>query len=96
MDSSLSMRARGYGTARRTSFSLYRFTTGTALALGSVLLTAGGTAALSLSGAGGFRFYPEISEISAGAADIALYAVFLVFCLLPSGVVIRSRIRNFK
>lgn len=94
MDSSLSMRARGYGTARRTSFSLYRFTGGTALALGSVLLTAGGAAALALSGAGGFRFYPEISGIPAGAADIALYAVFLAFCLLPSAVIIRGRIRT--
>lgn len=96
MDSSLSMRARGYGTARRTSFSLYRFNTGTALALVSVLLTAGGAAALSLSGAGGFRFYPEISGIPAETVDIALYAVFLAFCLLPSGVVIRNRIRIFR
>lgn len=96
MDSSLSMRARGYGTARRTSFSLYRFTGGTALALIAVMLTAGGTAALSFAGAGGFRFYPVISDIPTGAADIALYAVFLAFCLLPSAVIMRGMIRRIS
>lgn len=96
MDSSLSMKARGYGTARRTSFSLFRFTGSAALALGAVIITAGGTAALSLTGAGGFRFYPAVSEIPAGAADIALYAVFLAFCLLPSAVIISGRIRGIS
>lgn len=88
MDSSLSMRARGYGTTERTSFSLYRFNTGAALALAVVLLTAGTSAVLIFAGAGNFRYYPELSQLPMGAADIALYVSFLIFCLLPSAVII--------
>ena len=48
MDSALSMRARGYGTARRTSFSLYRFTGGTAAALAVTVFLGAGCAALGI------------------------------------------------
>lgn len=50
MDSALSMRARGYGTARRTSFSLYRFTGGTAAALAVTVFLGAVCAALMISG----------------------------------------------
>lgn len=87
MDSALSMRARGYGTARRTSFSLYRFTGGTAAELGVTALLSGGCAALMLSGAGAFWFYPAVSEIPARFADILLYCAAGALFLLPSAVV---------
>lgn len=89
MDSALSMRARGYGTARRTSFSLYRFTGGTAAALSAVVLLSAGCIVLMVFGAGGFWFYPALSEIRTGAMDILLYCGFGAFCLLPSAVVVR-------
>lgn len=87
MDSALSMRARGYGTARRTSFSVYRFSRGTAAALSAVLLIGGAAAVLKLFGAGGFSYYPRISGLSADAADIAFYICFGLYCLLPSAYI---------
>lgn len=94
MDSALSMRARGYGTSRRTSFSIYRFTGSTAIYLCSVLFIGGACADLMISGAGRFWFYPAISDIPHGAADIALHCGFAVFCTLPSVVIIADMIRQ--
>lgn len=99
MDSALSMRARGYGTSRRTSFSVYRFTGSTAAALFSVIILGGACAALMLSGAGRFWFYPAISDIPGSASDIALHCVFALFCAIPSGVIVTDMIRqhfNYK
>lgn len=92
MDSALSMRARGYGTARRTSFSLYRFTVGTAAALGVAALLSGGCIALMISGAGAFWFYPAASEIPARIPDILLYCASGTLFLLPSAVAVHERI----
>lgn len=94
MDSALSMKARGYGTAKRTSFSLYRFTPGTVSALAAVVLSGGISLALVISGAGEFYFYPALSDIPADLTDIALYCGFGAMCLMPSGVISFERIRD--
>lgn len=93
MDSALSMRARGYGTARRTSFSLYRFTGGTAAALAVTVFLGAVCAALMISGAGAFWFYPAVSGIRMRLPDILLYCVSGVFFLLPSAVVLRENVQ---
>lgn len=91
MDSALSMKARGYGCAKRTGFSLYRLTAGALLSLFTVVLLGGLTLAAIICGAGKFYYYPALSELPAGAADIVLYSVFGAFCLLPSAVFLRRR-----
>mgnify|MGYP006889820997 FL=1 len=93
MDSALSMRARGYGTARRTSFSLYRFTGGTAAALAVTVFLGAVCAALMISGAGAFWFYPAVSGIRMRLPDILLYCVSGVFFLLPSAVVLWENVQ---
>lgn len=93
MDSALSMRARGYGTSRRTSYSLYRFTCGTSAAMAAVVLPGGLSAALVISGAGRFYFYPALSELHARPAEIALYCGFGTLCLIPSSVILWEKFR---
>lgn len=93
MDSALSMRARGYGTSRRSSYSLYRFTPWTAAALALVVLLGGTCAALAAVGAGEFYFYPALSQLRFRPADTALYCGFGALCLLPSAVILRENIR---
>ena len=93
MDSALSMRARGYGTARRTSFSLYRFTGGTAAVLAVTVFLGAVCAVLMISGAGAFWFYPAVSGIRMRLPDILLYCVSGVFFLLPSAVVLRENVQ---
>ncbi len=88
MTSADSMKARGYGSAKRTSYSLYRFGRRELAQLISVMLTAGAAVILLIMGGGGFDCYPRISELSADLSDIVLYAAFGVLCLLPSAVVI--------
>lgn len=93
MDSALSMRARGYGTARRTSYSLYRFNGRTATALSITVILGGMCAVLMLSGSGRFWFYPALSKLGLRAADIVLYCGFGMLCLLPTLVIILERFR---
>jgi len=94
MDSAMSMKARGYGTVRRTSFSLYRFTGKTAAALSLTAILSGGCAALLITGAGKQYYYPALSEIPAGTADILLYSAFAALCLMPSAVIIYNKGRK--
>lgn len=92
MDSALSMKARGYGTSPRTSFSIYRFTEYTAVSMAAVLAAAGISLALRVAGTGEYYFYPALSDIPFGAADIAMYCAFAALCLLPSAVIIYRNI----
>lgn len=92
MDSALSMKARGYGTSPRTSFSIYRFTEYTAVSMAAVLSAAGISLALRVAGAGEYYFYPALSDIPCGAADIAMYCAFAALCLLPSAVILYRNI----
>lgn len=94
MDSAMSMKARGYGTVRRTSFSLYRFTGKTAAALSLTAILSGGCAALLIMGAGKQYYYPALSEIPTGTADILMYSAFAALCLMPSAVIIYSKVRK--
>lgn len=94
MDSAMSMKARGYGIVRRTSFSLYRFTGKTAAALLLTAILSGGCAALLIMGAGKQYYYPALSEIPTGTADILMYSAFAALCLMPSAVIIYSKVRK--
>lgn len=83
IDTSMSMKARGYGTGRRTSFSLFRFTLRdlifliTALALFAVTLIG-----IAL-GKTEFYYYPEITEIQADAGFIITCSAYFALAILP-------------
>ena len=79
-----SMKARGYGCTKRTSYSRYRFGARESLQLLSVAVLAVSAAALMICGAGAFECYPRLSEISLSPADIALYAAYGMLCALPT------------
>lgn len=93
MDSALSMKARGYGTARRTSFSLYRVTLRTILAMLAVGVLGVPCLVLILTGAGTFYFYPALSALPSDPADIALYCGFGALCVMPAAVVVWENVR---
>lgn len=96
MVSADSMRARGYGTAKRTSYSLYRFGLSEGLQLCAVVLLFAAAITLMCFGAGGFEFYPTLSEISAQPLDIALYAAFGTLCIMPSAAIIYEKIKRSR
>lgn len=84
MLSANSMSSRGYKSAKRTFYSLYRFTKRDLAALILIAISGGGALVLSIIGAGDFFFYPTLSQIPHSGADIALYCNFCLLCLLPA------------
>lgn len=96
MVSADSMRARGYGTARRTSYSLYRFGLPEGLQLGAITLLFAATVMLMCFGGGAFEFYPTLSDIAAQPIDIALYVTFGALCVMPSAAIIYEKIRRSR
>ncbi len=96
MVSADSMRARGYGTAKRTSYSLYRFGFPEGAALAAIIVLSAVAAALMCAGAADFEFYPALTPLHSGTADIVLYAVFGALCLMPSAAIIYEKIRRSR
>lgn len=94
MSSADSMKARGYGSAKRTSFSLYRMGRAEISVLITVVLLFAASVALTFVGAGEYYYYPALSEISFSAEDILLYIMFGVLCLLPSVAVLYEKIKR--
>lgn len=79
-----SMEARGYGTHRRTSFSIFRFTAFDAVILCvSSLLTAAVITAAYL-GETDFTFYPALSKITYSLPAIAAYVSYGILSFLPA------------
>lgn len=88
-----SMRARGYGTGRRTFYSRYSFCARDAAALAAVAVCGGVSAALMLCGCGRFEYYPTISGVVLSAGNIALYSLFGALCFMPSAVAVGEKLR---
>ena len=87
------MRARGYGSGKRTFCSRYRFGLRDGTSLAAALAPTAVCAAMSAAGAGRFFYYPAISALKLTAEDAVLYAAFGVLCLTPSAAIITE---NFK
>lgn len=78
-----SMKARGYGSGKRTFFSLYRLSAQDKAGLALVLLFGAGTALAAALGAGKFLCYPALSRIPADPFSLAMYAMFAGLCTCP-------------
>ena len=85
-----SMKARGYGCTKRSSFMIYRFTARDTALLAAELILLAAMLFFALKGAFTAEYTPvmEIAPVSgAGAAGFALYALYM---LLPSIIDIRE------
>lgn len=78
-----SMKARGYGLRRRTTFHLFRFESGDRKFMLLLLLLGGSCIAGRCLGYGTVEFYPRMDSIVNGAGDILFYLVFMAFMWLP-------------
>lgn len=86
-----SMTARGYGTHKRTHFSVFRFTLQDGLMLAaSILLLV--ISAVGISTAG-FEFYPEISCSQASYIAALGYISYGILCVLPSVINFKEALR---
>lgn len=80
-----SMRSRGFGSDRRTIFSIYRFHIRDAVALGIMAVLAAVFLAGGLTGSLQIEFYPTVTLPDAGFRIPALLG-YSALLLLPSGI----------
>ena len=78
-----SMKARGYGLRKRTTFHLFRFESGDYKFMLLLLLLGGSCIIGRCLGYGTMEFYPRMDSLVNGAGDILFYLVFLVLMWLP-------------
>jgi len=86
-----SMTARGYGTGRRTAFSIYRFVRGDIIfILVNLLLLAVCVTGLA-TGAVDYSFYPSADRIPCSPLAAAVYASYGILVLLP--IIIEAEVK---
>ncbi|MDO4262116.1 MAG: energy-coupling factor transporter transmembrane component T [Eubacteriales bacterium] len=79
-----SMKARGYGLRRRTTFHLFHFETRDACFLAGLLALAGACVIARSFGHGYMEFYPRMDAVITGDSGIVLYVLFALLAFLPA------------
>jgi energy-coupling factor transport system permease protein len=88
-----SMAARGYGSGKRTSFAIFRFSARDIATLALTLLLFALTVASLATGALDFEFYPTLSPISTGVWSVIGYISYGMLVLLPTFAEMEERAR---
>lgn len=78
-----SMKSRGYGTGRRTSFSVFTFHKWDRMALVCILLLGGYLFTGTLMGGMEFHFFPSMKGADISLYSISLFAAYLLLCMCP-------------
>lgn len=81
-----SMTARGYGTAKRSTYSIYKLDLQDKLVL--LVLACSGLITLLfwLQGHGNLEIYPRMKEMEFGWQEVIMYGSFCLFVLIPAGL----------
>ena len=79
-----SMKARGYGVRRRTTFHLFVFDTRDAFIFGLLLSLTMICALARVFGHGAMEYYPRMDAIFTGPSGWMLYTVFGILAFLPT------------
>lgn len=79
-----SMKARGYGLKRRTTFHLFHFDSRDFRFLCGVLMLFGACVIARAFGHGHMEFYPRMDAIITGESGLVLYILFGVLAFLPA------------
>ncbi len=83
METSASMRARGYGMKGRTNFSLFRFYAKDATLLTVCIVLLGITVVGVGTGETAFSYYPRLDGLNLSVTSIVIYAAFGILAFLP-------------
>lgn len=79
-----SMKARGYGLKRRTTFHLFHFDSRDARFLTGILILGGMCIIARAFGHGTMEFYPRMDVVITGESGIFMYCIFAVLVCLPT------------
>lgn len=88
-----SMRARGYGTARRTSFRIYRMTALDWLLLAVLAVLAAGVIAAAATGAVAAVFTPQLHITPVAGRYIPGFAAYCAYLLIPTALHIKEALQ---
>lgn len=88
-----SMKARGYGIRRRTTFHLFVFDSRDQRFLLGILLLAGFLCAGRMAGLGTMEFYPRMDPLIQGMGGCVLFLLFTVLALLPGILEMKEAVR---
>lgn len=83
VDTSDSMRARGYGLPKRSAFSIFRFTPRDWWVLVATLVLSGYIIVGYIFDAMYFNFYPMIIYNSASVYSVSVAAAYFILCFMP-------------
>lgn len=83
VDTADSMKSRGYGSGRRTAYSIYRWTERDKTALAFLIFCGIFLLAGALSGKLFWRYFPSVRGVLINPLTILLEAVFLLLCSMP-------------
>ena len=83
IETSASMKARGYGLKGRTNFSLFHFYSGDAILLATCVLMLGITVSGVAMNETVFYYYPRISGLNLSAYAIVVYTAFGILSFIP-------------
>ncbi len=83
IETSASMKARGYGLKRRTNFSLFHFYSGDAVLLATCVLMLGITVSGAAMNETVFYYYPRISGLNLSVYAITVYTAFGILSFIP-------------
>lgn len=79
-----SMKARGFGARRRTTFHLFRFDARDARTLALILMLSGICVVARCYGHGYMEYYPRITSLTMGPSSMTMFILFAALMLLPS------------
>lgn len=79
-----SMKARGFGARRRTTFHLFRFDARDARTLALILTLCGICVVARCYGHGYMEYYPRITALTMGPSSMTMFILFAALMLLPS------------
>lgn len=93
IETSASMKARGYGLKGRTNFALFRFRANDGALLGISVFLLSVTIFGAAAGEAEFYYYPRISELNFSPLAAAVYLSFGVLSLLPFIIEVKEALR---
>ncbi|EHQ90794.1 energy-coupling factor transporter transmembrane component T [Desulfosporosinus youngiae] len=98
IETSDSMKARGYGLKNRSTFSLFKFSRRDGVMLGIIMALGAFCWAGYFAGYGVMRFYPSIAPLKTSSPALGMYLCFFALALMPSLIELRENVqwRSYK
>ncbi|MCB8817451.1 energy-coupling factor transporter transmembrane component T [Desulfosporosinus shakirovi] len=93
IETSDSMKARGYGLKNRSAFSLFKFSWRDGIVLGIIAGLGALCWAGYIAGYGVMRFYPALAPLKLSPPALGMYLCFFILALIPSLIELRENVK---